>query len=313
MDNYKILLTEYYRKYLNREPDTEGFSHYLSLLEKGELNEEKLKNEFINSSEYKIVQLTLEYNQQSKIKIQKNDKIFFVNSSQLNHFWAQLQLNLWESNTFKIFDTFLDSNHSYIDLGAWIGPTVLYGCQKAKFCYAIEPDPVAFKQLKNNVNLNPNLISRISFSNSCVTDSSGITYLTTKGEFGDSCSSATFKKSSKSIRVSSTTLQQFFLDNSIADCNFIKIDIEGGEFSVLPNMSKLLEEEKPTLHISLHPGLMENPKESMRQIYDIICKYDFLYDNKLQEMKQDYILDVNDFGVHNWFDIVVTMKQLEQK
>ena len=151
MDNYKILLTEYYRKYFNREPDTEGFSHYLSLLERGELNEEKLKNEFINSSEYKIVQLTLEYNQQSKIKIQKNDKIFFVNSSQLNHFWAQLQLNLWESNTFKIFDTFLDSNHSYIDLGAWIGPTVLYGCQKAKFCYAIEPDPVAFKQLKNNV------------------------------------------------------------------------------------------------------------------------------------------------------------------
>jgi len=43
MDNYK-LLTEYYKKYLNREPDKEGFSHYLFLLEKGELNEEQLKN-----------------------------------------------------------------------------------------------------------------------------------------------------------------------------------------------------------------------------------------------------------------------------
>ena len=310
MDNYKQILTEYYKKYLNREPDKEGFSHYLSLLERGELNEEKLKNEFINSSEYKIVQLTLEYNQQSKIKIQKNDKIFFVNSSQLNHFWAQLQLNLWESNTFKIFDTFLDSNHSYIDLGAWIGPTVLYGCQKAKFCYAIEPDPVAFKQLKNNVKLNPSLISRINFSNSCIMNSSGITYITTKGEFGDSCSSTTFKKSSSSLEVPSTTLEQFFHDNSIDDCNFIKIDIEGGEFEVLPAASKFLEEKKPTLHISLHPGMMENPKESMRKIYDVISMYDVLYNNELQEIKQNYILDVDDFSTPNWFDIVATMKRI---
>ena len=309
MDNYK-LLTEYYKKYLNREPDKEGFSHYLFLLEKGELNEEQLKNEFMNSPEYKIVQLTLEYKQHSKIKIQKNDKIFFVNSSPLNHFWAQLQLNLWEPNTFKIFDTFLDPDHSYIDLGAWIGPTVLYGCQKAKFCYAIEPDPVAFKQLKDNVELNPGLISRISFSDSCIMDSSGTTYLTTKGEFGDSCSSITFNKSSSSIEVNSTTLEQFFYDNSIDDCNFIKIDIEGGEFTVLPSTLKFLEEKKPTLHISLHPGLMDNPKESMRKIHDVISMYDVLYNNELQEIKQNYILGVDDFSVSNWFDIVATMKRI---
>ena len=309
MDNYK-LLTEYYKKYLNREPDKEGFSHYLSLLEKGELNEEQLKNEFMNSPEYKIVQLTLEYKQHSKIKIQKNDKIFFVNSSPLNHFWALLQLNLWEPNTFKIFDTFLDPDHSYIDLGAWIGPTVLYGCQKAKFCYAIEPDPVAFKQLKDNVELNPGLISRISFSDSCIMDSSGTTYLTTKGEFGDSCSSITFNKSSSSIEVNSTTLEQFFYDNSIDDCNFIKIDIEGGEFTVLPSTLKFLEEKKPTLHISLHPGLMGNPKESMRKIQDVISMYDVLYNNELQEIKQNYILDVDDFSMSNWFDIVATMKHI---
>ena len=310
MKNYKIILKEYYKKYLNREPDSEGFSYYLSLLEAGQLNEEKLKELFINSPEYKIVQLTLHYNQQSKIKIQKNDKTFFVNSSIFNNFWAQLQLNLWEPNTFKIFDTFLDSNHSYIDLGAWIGPTSLYGCQKAKSCYAIEPDPIAFKELKNNLDLNPSLIPRVILSNQCIMDSSGMTYLSTMGEFGDSCSSTAFKKSSKSLKVSAVTLQQFFLDKLIDNCNFIKIDIEGGEFLVLPSISDFLEEEKPTLHISLHPGLMENPKKSMRQIYDIICKYDFLYDNKLQEMDQNYILDVDDFSINNWFDIIVTMKQI---
>ncbi len=309
-NSLKEIVRKYYLDYLNREPDSAGLEHYVYLMKTKQIDEKILQNMFVNSPEYKINQLTFSYKQIPKIKIEKNGKTFFVNSSNNASFWASMQVGVWEPETFKIFDIFLDKNHSYIDLGAWIGPTVLYGCQNAKFCYAIEPDPVAFKQLKNNVDLNPNLISRISFSNSCVMNSSGITYLTTKVEFGDSCSSTTFKKSSKSIKVPSTTLQQFFLDNRIADCNFIKIDIEGEEFSVLPNMSKLLEEEKPTLHISLHPGLMENPKESMRQIYDVICKYDFLYDNKLQEMEQDYILDVNDFSVHNWFDIVVTMRQL---
>ena len=66
-------------------------------------------------------------------------------------------------------------------MGAWIGPTVLYGCQNAKFCYAIEPDPVAFRQLKNNVDLNPSLISRISFSNSCVIGSTDRSYLMFEG------------------------------------------------------------------------------------------------------------------------------------
>ena len=88
-----------------------------------------------------------------KIKIEKNDKTFFVDSSNNTSFWAQLQVGVWEPETFKIFDIFLDKNHSYIDLGAWIGPTVLYGCQNAKFCYAVEPDPVAFKNLKNNIDL----------------------------------------------------------------------------------------------------------------------------------------------------------------
>ena len=61
VDNYKQIITEYYKKYLNREPDKEGFSHYLSLLERGVLNEETLESKFINSPEYKIIQQNQEF------------------------------------------------------------------------------------------------------------------------------------------------------------------------------------------------------------------------------------------------------------
>jgi len=80
MDNYKQLLTEYYKKYLNREPDKEGFSHYLSLLERGELNEEKLANEFINCPEYKIIQQNQEFG--NEITVHRD--IFFNFISELN-------------------------------------------------------------------------------------------------------------------------------------------------------------------------------------------------------------------------------------
>ena len=162
-NSLKEIVRKCYLKYLNREPDSAGLEHYVYLMKTKQIDEKILQNMFVNSPEYKINQLTFSYKQIPKIKIEKNGKTFFVNSSNNASFWASMQVGVWEPETFKIFDIFLDKNHSYVDLGAWIGPTVLYGCQNAKFCYAIEPDPVALKQLKNNEDLNPNLISRISF------------------------------------------------------------------------------------------------------------------------------------------------------
>ena len=242
---------------------------------------------------------------QPQIKIEKNGKIFFVSSESYRWFWKQLQTGEWEPNTFKIFDTFLDSNHSYIDIGAWIGPTVLYGCQMAKHCYAIEPDPVAFKQLKNNIKLNPTLLSRISLANQCIMDSNGIAYLTPKGHGGgDSESSTVFEKSSKTWQVPGITLHQFILDNSINDCNFIKIDIEGGEFTVLPSMIEFLKEKKPTLHLSLHAPLVTEIEKKMKKIYEIVGIYNHMYDNQLREIKKEFILNEDNFS--KFIEVVVS-------
>lgn len=300
------IITKLYAELLNREPDQEGFSHYLHLLEKDMINEEQLRIQFKNSSEYKIIQLSSKYRQESKTKIKINDKMFFVNPSNNSSFWAQLQIGLWESYSFNIFDRFLDLDHSYIDIGSWIGPTALYGCQKAKYCYALEPDPIAFRFLKNNLELNPDLVGRVSLFNQCMMNSTGMTSLSSKGDGGDSCSSTIHKQFSTSWKVPSITLQQFILDNSIHDFNFIKIDIEGGEFSVLPNMLDLLKEKKPTLYLSLHLPLMDDPKNSIKKIYDVIKMYDIFYDNQLNEIDLDFIL--NDNNYNKFFEIIVSEK-----
>ena len=310
VENYHDLLKQYYKKYLHREPDPSGFKHYCILLEKGDLDENTLRNEFLNSAEYKIKNLEIQYEKESKIKIQKNDKIFFVNSNNRN-FWAQVQTGIWEPNTFRIFDEFLDLEHSYIDIGSWIGSTVLYGCQKAKFCYGIEPDPVSFKNLKNNIELNSNLYSKINVSNNCISNKNGTVFLTPKNdEGGDSMSSTVFKKSSKSWEIPSITLEQFILNNSIIDYNFIKIDIEGSEFSVLPSASKFLFDKLPTLHLSLHSPLMENPKKEMEKILQVINEYDYVYDDQLNHIEKESILDEN--NLKTFFDIVISQKQIKK-
>ena len=337
MKNYNQILKQYYKKYLNREPDKEGFAHYLSLLEVGKLNEEELRNKFLNSDEYKARRIiqeqidqypqlthTISYYQtkinkffsqhdsKPKITIQKNGKVYFVNSSHFKFFWATLQVGLWEPNIFNIFDAFLDSNHSCIDLGAWIGPTVLYECQKARHCYAVEPDPVAFKILKDNIDCNPSLISRVSLSDDCIMDSSGVVYLTPFEEgLGASRTRALSKKSSKSLKINSVTFEQFILKNSIDDCNFIKLDIEGAEYLILPNMLEFLKKKKPTIYLSTHPTFMSNPKKSMKKIYDVIKIYDNIYDDRLRKVEHEFILSED--KMKRGTQVIVSEKKLVPK
>lgn len=179
--------------------------------------------------------------------VQKNAKRFRVTNEQYL-FWERVLLDDWEPHTFRIFDIFLDENHSFIDIGAWIGPTSLYGCQIARHCYAIELDPVAFRQLKENFELNPKLIPRVTLSNQCIADFCGTISLGNKTSSigGDSMSSVLFSGGTKSWTVPATTLTQFVRDHDIDDCNFIKIDVEGREAIILPAIAELLDQTRPT-------------------------------------------------------------------
>ena len=53
-DDNANFVKEIYKKYLNREPDEEGFQSYLNKLEMGELSQEKLEEVFKNCTEYKL-------------------------------------------------------------------------------------------------------------------------------------------------------------------------------------------------------------------------------------------------------------------
>ena len=236
-----------------------------------------------------------------KILINKNGKCFTVDSTKLRSykFWKGYKDEGWEPETIKIFDEFLDKNHSYIDIGAYIGPSVLYGSQLARHCFAIEPDPIAFQELKNNIELNDHLKPHITLSKYCISDSIGTAKLFVPAERledgGGGISSLLDYKPTKNFwEVQTTTIQQFIQSFSITDCNFIKIDIEGAEFDLIPSMSNYLKNQKPTLFIEIHLWTLKDPMKKLDRMFQTLNGYDHIYDaNKIsKEVDRDYFTNI---------------------
>ena len=70
------------------------------------------------------------------------------------YFWEKVNKKIWEPETIQLYNKLLNKNSTYVDIGAWIGPTTLYASKLCKMAYAFEPDPVAYKYLIENIHLN---------------------------------------------------------------------------------------------------------------------------------------------------------------
>jgi len=224
-------------------------------------------------------------------------------------FWDRFSTGTWEPRTFAVFDRFLRTDRSYIDIGAWIGPTVLYGVQRARVAYALEPDPVAFAELRTNVDLNSDLRGRIRVYDQCIASESGTIELYVGGFYSDSASrlgdsmSSIVRLSAESgqisTRVKVTTLEEFIDGHGIEDCNFVKMDIEGGEFIVLPSIRNYLGRSQPTLYVSFHAPPADRREELVRESFDILHSvYSHVYETSGQPLSLMKLAD----SVKDWSD-----------
>jgi FkbM family methyltransferase len=235
------------------------------------------------------------------MQINARGKLFEVSPANHMSFWNEVASGSWESATFAIFDRFLDRQHSYIDIGAWIGPTVLYGCQLAKTAYALEPDPLAYAELEQNITLNETIAGNVRLFNACIAPRSGEVTLGSRGQGNDSTSSLLFAKKKTHWTVKAFSFEDFVRQQAIADCNFIKMDVEGGEYQLLPTMVEYLRTHRPTLHLSLHPlylkirplGWPGRIIERLRQtakILGCIGFYKHMYDHNGRELTPRQLL-----------------------
>lgn len=185
--------------------------------------------------------------------VSKNGVGFFVDETATPGnpgFWDLVEQNMWEENTFNIFSKFLDRDHSYVDVGTWIGPTVLYGAKFCKTAYAIEPDPVAFEILRRNLNSN-NIITNVISDNCAIFENDGIVKMGNLSQVGNSMPSILFSNENE-WEITCYKLETFFERHRIERCNFIKIDAEGGECFIIPASRDFFKSFDHILYLSLH-------------------------------------------------------------
>lgn len=162
------------------------------------------------------------------------------------NYWNLYESGQWEPETKAFIQRILKPGDLYVDIGAWIGPTVLWALETGAKVIAVEPDPIALEGLYERVP------SSVEIWPGAVSVSSGGVFLATNpktgGELGDSMS----RIDTEGLFVQSWTLFEI-LGDRIPD--LVKIDVEGYEIELLPSIMPWLAERKIPLQISCHGKL----------------------------------------------------------
>jgi len=207
-----------------------------------------------------ISSISINYIKSKYLILPKNNEIIFIekDDKDLNiSFWTEHFTN-WESNKFNIFDKFLDKNKIFIDIGAWIGTTCIYGSKFSKHVYAIEADPLSYQDMVSNCKLNSKNITCIN--KAVYNDNKPIKIGNNKfldnARMNDSTSQVyddTIYNESSYI-VNSIRIGDLISDYNIDPLNIslIKVDIEGSEEHILQDLFEIRERHKIPIYISFH-------------------------------------------------------------
>ena len=151
----------------------------------------------------------------------------------------------YEQSEAKVMEEKIKGGNIVVDVGANIG---LHTLNMARIVgntgqvFAFEPDPSNFKILGKNVKVNN--YKNIILEQKAVGDKHGRATLYQSDDPGRHRIFPQTKAKGQ-VQVELTSLDKYFIDSNLVDkINFIKIDVEGLEFSVLKGMKNILKNNK---------------------------------------------------------------------
>lgn len=195
-------------------------------------------------------------------------------------FWSAFERQAWEPETLGVLRRFLNSESVYYDIGSWIGPTVVFAAKRCRSVFAFEPDPHAYPSLLANIT--NNRLTNVRAFNLAVAAAPGVGMLSSFGaSLGDSMSSLLPQAPQASgWPVTKVTMDTLINDLSCAPPDFVKMDIEGGEFDLIPALRDHLERWRPVLYLSLHAPYLPAPEraEKLRALASALDFYPTVID-----------------------------------
>ena len=182
---------------------------------------------------------------------------------------------------------YIKSDSTILDIGANIGLHALYFSAIAKngLVIACEPQPKTFKTLEENIYQNN--IKNIIPLNLAIADAAKIASFYVMSDDAYSSLIDTGRKVlNEKIKVLCTTIDGLLGEIKV---DFVKIDVEGLELSVLHSMSNLIQKYRPIIFCEIYKGNVEsyNPHDTISYLENMGYSVNRIIDGAMVEFSSD--------------------------
>jgi FkbM family methyltransferase len=203
-----------------------------------------------------------------------------------DHGWWKTFAGGWEHNTERAYRRLLRPGATVVDVGAWIGPTVMFACAcRARRILAIEPNPACRRYLDVlQAHLMAHGTELIVCSTGIHAAAGEVDFGTTSGELM-ATSAASLRGTGARVRVD--RLPEVLAKFGFESPTLIKIDIEGAEFIIADQLRAFSAAPATRIFLSLHPGLEPEP-DRRNALVAALAAFD-LYDTSLNPITLDVV------------------------
>ncbi len=208
---------------------------------------------------------------------------------------------VYEPINFSFFKNICRPGITCIDVGAHIG---LYSVFMQKLSggqvYSFEPAPSSILVLEKTISLNM-AENKIEIISAAVSDKTGSALLRMDSHPASvSNSLVTYNRTVDllSYEVKMVCLDDFITEKKLS-IDFIKIDAEGVELSVLKGAVNTLSKQRPAMTLAMHPTAIAAQNENNEMIWDFLetLNYSIEFDSN-PVSKKDFIAQKELFDVH---------------
>jgi FkbM family methyltransferase len=213
-----------------------------------------------------------------KSVVRNGIEFLVVDDTKNKNFW---NFDSWESDNYQIIKDKCINHTTFVNAGGWIGPFTIFSSKIYKDVYSLEPDTVAYDELKRNVELN-NCDNVKIFNKAFYDENTTIEIGSNYSELGGSGTSVFQEKNS--IFVESITIKDFFKTELINKKTLLMLDVEGSEYLLFKDFD-FFEEYKPTILLSLHLTFLNN--ENYDTLISSLEKLLSIYDFNIEEIKKN--------------------------
>ena len=227
-------------------------------------------------------------------------------------FWAKFAQG-WEPDTERIYQSSIQEGSTVLDIGAWIGPTLLFSlaCGAEKII-ALEPNPHSFLPLTQIIKLNPKLDEKVNLLNQAISDKPGSLKM---GLAQGESDTSTFGIQGDEIEIQTTTIDTLINQYNLKKIDLIKIDIEGAEVLLSGDLKRLSKKPGQKIHLSIHiPFFPESAdKRSFAQAFKNFTVFDDRGDQLSHQILEQRLLTEQthpDWGTKhgNFFEVLLIAK-----